>query len=250
MKRMLSPAFSHRSLLKQETIIGGIIDRFVRIIGEKAPPRSSGINMTKWYEMCSFDILGEMAFGESFKSLEADSIAEHWYFVTLFDNLRRVGAIARLFRHLVPTTVLVQNRNSRYSRDQVEKRLARKESREDFLGILVAEIRGAFKSYEDIKAKESQQLHYLQAVINEGLRHFPPVPLGLPRISPGFVLHDKHIPEGAEIYTSTWTVTHDPQHFCEPMEFKPERWLDPDSTDLKDASQPFSLGPRACIGRK
>lgn len=71
MRRMLSPAFSQRHLLEQESIIGRIIDRFVGIIGEKAPPESSGINMTKWFEMSSFDILGEMAFGESFHSLEA-----------------------------------------------------------------------------------------------------------------------------------------------------------------------------------
>ena len=74
MKRMLSPAFAQRSLLEQESIIGSVIDRFVRIIGEKAPPSSKGINMTKWYEMSSFDILGEMAFGESFHSLEAGKL--------------------------------------------------------------------------------------------------------------------------------------------------------------------------------
>jgi len=34
------------------------------------------------------------------------------------------------------------------------------------------------------------------------------------------------------------------------MQFKPERWLDPDCTDVKEASQPFSLGPRVCLGRK
>ena len=67
---MLSPAFSQRSLLEQESIIGGVIDQFVRITGEQAPSDSNGINMTKWYEMSSFDILGEMAFGESFHSLE------------------------------------------------------------------------------------------------------------------------------------------------------------------------------------
>ena len=27
---------------------------------------SQGLNMTKWFEMVSFDILGEMAFGEGF----------------------------------------------------------------------------------------------------------------------------------------------------------------------------------------
>lgn len=34
------------------------------------------------------------------------------------------------------------------------------------------------------------------------------------------------------------------------MKFKPERWTDPECRDVKDASQPFSLGYRACIGRK
>ncbi len=72
---MLSPAFSQRSLLEQESIIGGVIDQFVRIMGEKAPPGSNGINVTKWYEMSSFDILGEMAFGESFYSLESGTFS-------------------------------------------------------------------------------------------------------------------------------------------------------------------------------
>lgn len=54
----------------------------------------------------------------------------------------------------------------------------------------------------------------------------------------------------AEIYTSAWTVTHDAANFEAPMKFSPERWLDPDSRDVKEASQPFSLGPRGCLGRK
>lgn len=53
-----------------------------------------------------------------------------------------------------------------------------------------------------------------------------------------------------EVYTSAWTVTHDAQYFHEPMKFLPERWLDENSTDVKDASQPFSLGTRGCLGRK
>lgn len=82
---MLSPAFSQRSLLEQESIIGSVIDQFVQTIGEKAPPDSNGINMTKWYEMSSFDILGEMAFGESFHSLETGRFSFSW--LTLFNKV-------------------------------------------------------------------------------------------------------------------------------------------------------------------
>lgn len=70
MRKMISAAFSQRSLLDQESIVSDKIDDFVRIIGKQAGPDSAGANMTKWYEMVSFDILGEMAFGESFHSLE------------------------------------------------------------------------------------------------------------------------------------------------------------------------------------
>lgn len=71
MRKMLSAAFSQRSLLEQEKIVSDKIDLFVRIIGEASSSSAAGLNMTKWYEMVSFDILGEMAFGESFYSLES-----------------------------------------------------------------------------------------------------------------------------------------------------------------------------------
>jgi hypothetical protein len=70
MRKMLNPAFSQRGLLEQEEIISGIIDKFVHNLGEKSGPGTKGLNMRKWYEMNSFDILGEMAFGESFHSLD------------------------------------------------------------------------------------------------------------------------------------------------------------------------------------
>lgn len=61
---------------------------------------------------------------------------------------------------------------------------------------LVKEIRGAFKSFDEINATKAQQLPYLQAVLNEGLRLFPPASGGAPRVSPGFELHGYYVPEG------------------------------------------------------
>lgn len=54
----------------------------------------------------------------------------------------------------------------------------------------------------------------------------------------------------AEVYTSAWTVTHDASNFHDPYSFKPERWLDPACKDNLEASQPFSLGLRGCLGKK
>lgn len=49
---------------------------------------------------------------------------------------------------------------------------------------LVAEIRGAFKSRQDIAWSGTKNLPYLEACINESLRMFPPVPGNLNRVVP------------------------------------------------------------------
>lgn len=49
---------------------------------------------------------------------------------------------------------------------------------------------------------------------------------------------------------SSWAATHSARNFREPDRFIPERWLDDAwGSDARKASQPFSLGPRGCIGR-
>jgi cytochrome P450 len=49
-----------------------------------------------------------------------------------------------------------------------------------------------------------------------------------------------------------WPLNHNPKFFKHPDSFVPERWLgDPRyDSDKKGAFQPFSVGPRNCIGKK
>lgn len=115
---------------------------------------------------------------------------------------------------------------------------------------LAEEIRGSFDSYDAITGRASEGLSYLKAVIEEGLRIFPPVPIGLPRASPGETVDGHYIPQGTIVHTSSWAATHDETHFHRPFDFIPERWLDKDCPDEKAASQPFLLGTRACLGRQ
>ena len=53
-----------------------------------------------------------------------------------------------------------------------------------------------------------------------------------------------------------WGASLSKDNFAYPSEFRPERWLDsgkstssPFASDRRDALQPFSLGPRSCLGR-
>lgn len=118
------------------------------------------------------------------------------------------------------------------------------------LARLQSEIRGAFLTYADITATRAGQLRYLQAVIQEGLRIFPPGSRGFPRTSLGVEVTGHYVPPGTELYTSGWTLTHDEKNFHDPFAFLPERWIDRECKDLKEASQPFAVGPRGCIGKK
>jgi cytochrome P450 len=53
----------------------------------------------------------------------------------------------------------------------------------DKMKILVKEIRAEFQHDSDITMERLPRLKYLHACIEEGLRLFMPVPIGLPRIN-------------------------------------------------------------------
>lgn len=61
---------------------------------------------------------------------------------------------------------------------------------------LVKEIREAFSSYDEINADALQNLKYLQAVLDEGLRIHTNAAFGLPRLSPGAEVDGDYIPKG------------------------------------------------------
>lgn len=69
MRKSLSAAFSTKALSEQETIIQGCVNGFIDKIAQ-VTGGPKGIDVVEWYEMIGFDILGEMAFGESFHCVE------------------------------------------------------------------------------------------------------------------------------------------------------------------------------------
>jgi cytochrome P450 len=139
---------------------------------------------------------------------------------------------------------------------------------------LVKEVRGAFKSEKDINFQSVSELKYLVACLEEGLRIYPPVPTGLPRRVPkgGDTVAGKFVPEGVcnpsalpsslismlMFQQTAVSVTHLgtfhlASNFQDPKSYVPERWTGEDpkyDSDNKSAVQPFSLGPRNCIGQQ
>ncbi|KAH7113266.1 cytochrome P450 [Dendryphion nanum] len=117
---------------------------------------------------------------------------------------------------------------------------------------LTQEIRSIFSNEESITFNSVVNLPYLNACIEEVLRVHPPVPAGPPRVvPPGGESIDGHwVNGGVTVSVGAWASSHNPDHFKDPDAFIPERWLDAAyDSDVPKAMQPFSLGPRNCIGK-
>ena len=118
---------------------------------------------------------------------------------------------------------------------------------------LVTEIRGSLLSEDDIKWDNVKNLRYLDATIHESLRLFPPSAASQQRIVPpgGATIDGYHVPAGTTVAVSPWASNRSRINFHEPDGFRPERWLGGEeyAGDKLDASMPFGMGPRVCVGR-
>ncbi|TFY69584.1 hypothetical protein EVG20_g3094 [Dentipellis fragilis] len=97
-----------------------------------------------------------------------------------------------------------------------------------------------------------KRLTYMDAVINEVLRIYSTSGIGLPRAAPegGMVVLGKHFPSGAVLSTPTYTIHRDQETWGEDSDdFRPERWFEREPEKIQKAFNPFSFGPRACVGR-
>ncbi|GAM37655.1 cytochrome P450 monooxygenase [Talaromyces pinophilus] len=119
---------------------------------------------------------------------------------------------------------------------------------------LTNEVRSSFSSEKEINISSVKQLAYMIACLNEALRMYPPVAVGLPRVVPGggVQILGQYIPEQTFVAIPQWALYHREEYFAEPNAFHPERFLnDPKfSNDRRDGIHPFSLGARSCLGQK
>lgn len=124
------------------------------------------------------------------------------------------------------------------------------------LAKLCAEIRSTFQSQGDITMLATAKCKYLNAVLEEGMRLYPPVPATVPRWVPenGEEIDGKFVPGGTAVGCNQLSCGHSELNFKRSKEFIPERWLElPPGSEFEDddkaATQPFSMGARNCIGK-
>ncbi|KAH8805473.1 cytochrome P450 [Xylogone sp. PMI_703] len=119
------------------------------------------------------------------------------------------------------------------------------------------EIRSTFKSVDEIELGTAlNSCVYLKACIDETMRISPSVGSALWREveAQGTDIDGIYIPGGCDVGTGIYSIHHNPNYYPDPFSYKPERWLASEQGTeavalAQSAFNPFSLGPRGCIGR-
>jgi cytochrome P450 len=94
-------------------------------------------------------------------------------------------------------------------------------------------------------------LPYLEQVLDETLRLYPPAWIGPRRSAAPFELHDHTVPGGAFVNYCSWASHRLPDVFPDPHSFRPERFTPEAKAALpRGAYIPFGGGSRTCIGMR
>ncbi|OAA63392.1 benzoate 4-monooxygenase cytochrome p450 [Niveomyces insectorum RCEF 264] len=107
---------------------------------------------------------------------------------------------------------------------------------------------------EELLVDATPSLPFLEAVIKEGLRLFPSIPMSLPRVVPagGREVDGYWLPGGTIVSCQPYSLQRcDDKVFPQPDMFMPERWLADDGGDAERNRLffAFSSGGRGCLGR-
>jgi cytochrome P450 len=111
------------------------------------------------------------------------------------------------------------------------------------------ELRGALGGRSP-EAADLGRLPYLQAVMNEVLRLYPPAYITARTSTEPCEIGGYKFPAGTTMLMSQWVTHRDPRYYEDAETFRPERWLDGLANRLPAGAYfPFGDGPRRCIGQ-
>ncbi|KAI7815575.1 cytochrome p450 [Rhyzopertha dominica] len=119
---------------------------------------------------------------------------------------------------------------------------------------LQSEIKDVTAEYGDeITYDALQDMKYMQQVIDETLRKYPPVPVTMRECTQDYAVEgtDVVLEKGTRVVPSIFGMHRDPDYFPSPEVFDPERFNSANKEKIRPFTyMPFGDGPRSCIGAR
>ncbi|KAF9891541.1 hypothetical protein FE257_004008 [Aspergillus nanangensis] len=162
-RRVLSHAFSAQAMAEQEPLI----KKYVNLLIDRLKTAAAGgipQEMTGWYNWATFDIIGDLAYGDPFGCLETSSyhpwvklIFKHIKGLAINNSVAKYPFANTLLKLLMPKEVARDiHVHHEFNKAKVAKRLAVTEQRLDFMQSM-------------IKAREKNLMSHAEIVANSHL---------------------------------------------------------------------------------
>lgn len=144
-RRLLSHAFSEKALRGQEDVVKHYVDLFIAKLSGLARAGQT-LDIVKWYNFTTFDLIGDLAFGQPFGCLEDGGyhpwVAKIFQMIklTVFGEATERHPLLKAIAPLFVPKKLVQSRKEHWelSRQTAQRRLdSGNVSREDFMSYIL-----------------------------------------------------------------------------------------------------------------
>ncbi|KAL2188057.1 cytochrome P450 [Thermothelomyces heterothallicus CBS 203.75] len=163
MRRLLGIGFTNTAMLEQEPLIKSHVDLFIQRLHEINSGGKAAVDMFEWFAYCTFDIIGDLSFGEPFGCLR-DSMLHPWI-AWVFANIKLAHTLVLcnripfffLFLPIRQTLALVKGAGyfEKTMKAVIDRRLARDAERPDLLQIMKTPRGSSFMTQEEIHSNAS-----------------------------------------------------------------------------------------------
>lgn len=124
---------------------------------------------------------------------------------------------------------------------------------------LIVEIDEVLKTLDDGKTISYEALNkmkFLEMVVNETLRKWPPAPSAIRECTKDYILNlsdgaEVQIKKGDSVMIPVRSIQHDTRYFKDPSKFDPHRFSEEHKQEIVAGTFiPFGYGPRMCLGSR
>ncbi|KAI8240870.1 Cytochrome P450 monooxygenase 1 [Colletotrichum sp. SAR 10_96] len=238
LRRALAHGFSDASMREQEGMIIKYIDKLSDRLKEFADDGTSPQNMAGWYNWTTFDVAGDLIFGQSFQCLER---ADYHPWVAFIFGAIRFGSVMTSIKYIGLNFVVqglfkmggmkAMSQVRENTDEMMQNRMSMTDDRNDLFEGLLKRRKEWNLSFDQLSANA---LILVLAEVYEKLKK---------EVRSAFK-------DSSEINIGSVSKL-SPDNWPDPWKFDPERFLESEKTNVNrlDSLQAFSVGPRNCIGR-